>query len=327
MQGFLGAEDTSGSWRMDLAVEVATLADAECTDADGDGFVDAWTCPSGDPATLDCDDQDASVGPDQERFVRGGPFLMGSVSQQAGSDEGPVEVVTLSSYCLDTHELSAALFSTWLVAEARMPAGTDVRSLSPIGALQPGRAQHPAEGVTWDEAHDYCQAQGKQLPTEAQWEKAARGGCEHGQDPARCDAQDLRPYPWGTEAPSCERANHASVGQGGPSLCESDTWPVDRGNQGPYGHINLAGNVWDEGRRLNAGQLLLWRAVCAMKEHGIRWFDVSGLDPDLTPPGIRTFKEGLSGVPYRLAPELEALGGGPLGRLVRWRVRRARAAG
>ena len=95
------------------------------------------------------------------------------------------------------------------------------------------------------------------------------------------------------------------------------------GDTGEY----LAGNVWDEGRRLNAGQLLLWRAVCAMKEHGIRWFDVSGLDPDLTPPGIRTFKEGLSGVPYRLAPELEALGGGPLGRLVRWRVRRARAAG
>lgn len=95
------------------------------------------------------------------------------------------------------------------------------------------------------------------------------------------------------------------------------------GDTGEY----LAGNVWDEGRRLNAGQLLLWRAVCAMKEDGVRRFDVSGLDPEQTPPGIRHFKEGLSAVPYRLAPELEAVGGGPLGRLVRWRVRRARAAG
>jgi hypothetical protein len=89
----------------------------------------------------------------------------------------------------------------------------------------------------------------------------------------------------------------------------------------------LAGNVWDAGRRLNAGQLLLWRAVGAMKERGCRCFDLGGLDADLTPPGIRHFKEGLSAAPYRLAPELEALGGGPLGRLVRWRVRRAREAG
>ena len=85
----------------------------------------------------------------------------------------------------------------------------------------------------------------------------------------------------------------------------------------------LAGNMSDEGRRLNAGQLLLWRAVCAMKERGFGRFDLGGLDPDLTPAGIRHFKEGLGGVPYRLAPEVEAVGG-VLGRLVRWRVRRAR---
>ena len=77
---------------------------------------------------------------------------------------------------------------------------------------------------------------------------------------------------------------------------------------------------------VNAGQLLLWRAVAAMKEHGGRGFDLGGLDVDLTPPGIYRFKDGLGGVPYRLAPELEALGGGLLGRLVRWRVRTARPA-
>ena len=95
------------------------------------------------------------------------------------------------------------------------------------------------------------------------------------------------------------------------------------GDTGEY----LAGNVGSEGRRLNAGQLLLWRAVCTMKETGCRRFDLGGLDPDLTPAGIRHFKEGLSGTPYRLTPEVEATGGGLVGRLVRWRVERARNAG
>ena len=88
----------------------------------------------------------------------------------------------------------------------------------------------------------------------------------------------------------------------------------------------LAGHTSAEGRRLNAGQLLLWRAVAAMKEQGFRRFDLGGMDAVLSPRGIYRFKGGLGGKPYRLAPELEAVGGGQLGRLVRWRARRARAA-
>jgi hypothetical protein len=87
----------------------------------------------------------------------------------------------------------------------------------------------------------------------------------------------------------------------------------------------LAGTVAEAGRAVNAGQLLLWRAVMAMQEQGVRRFDLGGQDPRLTPPGIHRFKDGLGGVPYRLAPELEALGGGLVGRLVRWRVRAARS--
>ena len=89
----------------------------------------------------------------------------------------------------------------------------------------------------------------------------------------------------------------------------------------------LAGNLTDEGRRLGAGQFLLWRAVCAMKAAGARRFDLGGLDPEATPAGIVRFKDGLGGTRYRLAPELEAVGGGVLGRLVRWRVRGARTQG
>jgi len=95
------------------------------------------------------------------------------------------------------------------------------------------------------------------------------------------------------------------------------------GNSGEY----LAGNTTDEGRRLNVGQLLLWRAVEALKQQGLKRFDLGGMDEILTPKGIYRFKEGLGGVPYRLAPELELGGGSLRGRLVRWRVNRARAAG
>jgi hypothetical protein len=87
----------------------------------------------------------------------------------------------------------------------------------------------------------------------------------------------------------------------------------------------LAGHSSAEGRRLNTGQLLLWRAVAAMKEQGFRRFDLGGMDKVLSSRGIYRFKDGLGGKPYRLASELEAVGGGVLNRLVRWRARQARA--
>ncbi len=89
----------------------------------------------------------------------------------------------------------------------------------------------------------------------------------------------------------------------------------------------LAGNTTDEGRRDSAGQLLLWQAMAAMKDEKSTIFDLGGMDEELTPKGIYKFKQGLNGTPYRLVPELEAVGGGLLGWLVRWRVNRARVAG
>jgi len=80
----------------------------------------------------------------------------------------------------------------------------------------------------------------------------------------------------------------------------------------------------DEGNRRNVGQLLLWRAIGESRDAGARWFDLGGLDPATTVSGIAKFKEGLGARAYRLADELEGVGG-VAGRLVRWRVRRARS--
>lgn len=214
--GATAAEDLSTSWEPALAADVPpSPSAASCPDADGDGFPDARACPGLSPERADCDDADPAVTPANERWVPPGPFLMGSASTHAGRDERPVHVVRLSGYCLDVDEL-----------------------VGPDG--------QPLEGLTVAEAEAACAQRGKGLPTEAQWEKAARGGCELGADPSRCDAADLRAYPWGGDAPGCERANHQAVTAGVPGLCVGAAAPVSAAkNTGPYGHRELAGNVWE----------------------------------------------------------------------------------
>lgn len=210
LPGITPVEDLSSSWEASLAAAVPPITEpSACPDADGDGASDAWTC---NRTGTDCDDKDPAVNPTTERWVPPGPFLMGSASTHAGTDEGPVHVVQLGGYCVDVAEKTDA-----------------------AGAV--------LEGVTWETAESTCRALGRSLPTEAQWEKAARGGCELGEDPARCDAGDLRPYPWGSDAPSCEHANH-QVSTGAPTICEGSASVAVR-NTGPYGHTELAGNVWE----------------------------------------------------------------------------------
>ena len=85
----------------------------------------------------------------------------------------------------------------------------------------------------------------------------------------------------------------------------------------------LAGFATEAGHGLNVGQILLWRAMIAAKESGVRWFDVGGLDETRTPAGIYHFKAGLGGAAYRLADEIEYCPADPRARLVRWKVRRA----
>jgi len=169
-----------------------------------------------DALAVEAGREEGIVCPEGQLLVPGGAFLMGSTSPEAGRDEGPVHVVYLEAFCLDRLE------------------ATD------------GNRQ-PLTPVDYSKAEAACAERGHRLPTEAEWEKAARGGCELGSDPGRCDAEDLKIYPWGNAAPSCQRANHQVVGARGPKPCEGSTLLAGSRPEGagPYGHQDLAGNVWE----------------------------------------------------------------------------------
>jgi len=158
-------------------------------------------------------------------------------------------------------------------------------------------------------------------------------GVDHAADSAALDEfvaahqrdLDARGYPTGLDGPFI-RSLHAALAESkGLEFLfarQSDGCAVGAIAIAKYGETAeyLAGHNDPSGRRAGAGQLLLWRALLAMREAGYARFDLGGMDPEMTPAGIYRFKERMGGVHYRLANEIEALGGGLRAGLVRWRV-------
>lgn len=156
-------------------------------------------------------------------FVPGGTFQMGSDPAQdpnAGDSEQPQHAVTLAAFWLDRTEVTNSLYAQCVKA------GQCDASRYATNSIYNG-ANLPVVGVNWKDADTYCQWAGGQLPTEAQWEYAARG-------------TDGRLYPWGNESPTCALAQIAgckgdivSVGRFSPA---GDSW---------VGAADMAGNVWE----------------------------------------------------------------------------------
>jgi formylglycine-generating enzyme required for sulfatase activity len=157
--------------------------------------------------------------------VPAGPFMMGCASDLGCDyDTHPIHGVYLDAYYIDKTEVTKSQY-TACVAAGACPAPLPLESDSRFDDhTQSADDNYPVTGVDWPRAKAYCSWVGKRLPTEAEWEKAARG-------------TDLRMYPWGNEPPTCERAN-----LGG---CAGGTLPVNShpDSVSPYGASDMAGNV------------------------------------------------------------------------------------
>ncbi|MCL4872285.1 MAG: SUMF1/EgtB/PvdO family nonheme iron enzyme [Anaerolineae bacterium] len=160
-------------------------------------------------------------------FVPAGEFVMGS--EDGNDDEKPLHAVYLDSYWIDQTEVTNGMY-TLCVRDGDCERPSDLSSVARESYYpNPAFANYPVIYVSWEDAKNYCAWAGGRLPTEAEWEKAARWDEE---------AQETRPYPWG-EAIACNFANYGR--------CVGDTSAVSSYPEGvsPYGALDMAGNVWE----------------------------------------------------------------------------------
>jgi formylglycine-generating enzyme required for sulfatase activity len=145
-------------------------------------------------------------------LVSAGKFIMGS--NDGDGDVKPRRRVYLDGYYIDKYLVTNARFRS-----------SGMRSEQDYGSKFNG-ANQPVVGVTWFQARDYCRNVGKRLPTEAEWEKAARG-------------TDVWKYPWGNRWEPDKLIWTKNSG--------TTTHPVDRAyntHKSPYGAVDMAGNVY-----------------------------------------------------------------------------------
>lgn len=150
-------------------------------------------------------------------LIPAGTFWMGCNSpEHCYPDEEPYRQFTHSTYEIDKYEVTRARFSECVSAGACSAPDLDLTA----------KRNHPVLGVSWPQADGYCRWRGKHLPTDAQWERAARG-------------TDGAAYPWGNALPDCGRCNFDN--------CVGDTAPVGSYPAGASaeGVMDLSGNVWE----------------------------------------------------------------------------------
>jgi len=171
-------------------------------------------------------------------LIQAGDFWMGS--ETGNDDEKPVHRVSLDAFYIDKYEVTNAQFAVFLNAKGNQVEGSvpwleendwvNVLQIGGTWQAREGFADHPVIWVSWYGAQAYCTWRGVRLPTEAEWEKAARGGLEG------------TLYPWGDELAVCDKdaPNSAQFGD-----CEGDTAPVGSFTPNGYGLYDMAGNAWE----------------------------------------------------------------------------------
>jgi len=166
-------------------------------------------------------------------YIPSGKFEMGSTS--GNPDSTPIHTVVLNGYWMDSTEVTNAMYVKFLNAVGNQTEGgtnwINPRSLlvqisekDGTWQFQPDKGNYPIVGISWYGAETYCKWTNRRLPTEAEWEYAARG-------------PDGRRFPWGNEDLDCDRAHYSGCGKG---TIKVDGLPL---GVSPFGIFNLAGNA------------------------------------------------------------------------------------
>lgn len=166
--------------------------------------------------------QRGMTAPEDMVLIPMGEFLMGA--EDGEPDARPAHRTTVSSFWIDKYEIINVLYRRCVESGSCQPP-KDRRMFDDLTL-----AQHPVTNVTWNQARTYCHWVGKRLPTEAEWEKAARG-------------TDGRRYPWGNGEESVKgwlRERALRPGNNGTAPVGSVPAAVS-----PYGVHDMVGNVWE----------------------------------------------------------------------------------
>ena len=158
--------------------------------------------------------------------IPAGTFIMGAMDVYRENDEQPPHEVTLDAYWIDQVEVTNGMYELCVNAGVCRPP-REIRSDNRDEYFgNPEFRDYPVVNVAWYDANAYCQWAGRRLPTEAEWEHAARG-------------DDKRNYPWGDEPPNEYNSNSLNI--------VGDTSRVGSYAEGasPFGVLDMAGNVWE----------------------------------------------------------------------------------
>jgi serine/threonine protein kinase len=160
------------------------------------------------------------IVPEGMVFIPGGPFTMGRGNASEDNPSGPPHQVTVAPFFIDKHEVTRDAYQKFIKAT-----GHRAPSVWDNGTYPKGTGRWPVTGVSWEDAQKYAKWAGKRLPTEAEWEFAARGS-------------DKRIYPWGNQF-SSDRAN---VARETAQFTRAENYPKGASQ---FGVFDLAGNAWE----------------------------------------------------------------------------------